>query len=199
MACADTLTSLLVLGTEKVQGRWFDSGQLYRTLQDKAMPPDRARPALGFRSLPDGESDEERWHIFNEVAAALSPDSHVLHDPPTGCTETEAHLPSTVILDITHGFRSQPFFAASAVRFVRSQLKRGRTAVSGPELRILYAAFEAREPLEAGVQAIAPVWDLTQFLEVLTVDTHPSKLQVVVHLRYQPDHKPGGKGSERAA
>jgi CRISPR-associated protein Csx16 len=165
--CSSAPTSLLVLGTEEVRRRWFDGGQLYRTLLEQALPADLARPALGFRPLPDGKTDEERWRIFSDVAAALSHDPLALHDPATGRAETEASPPSTIILDITHGFRSQPFFAASAVQFVRSQLKRVWTAVSGPELRILYAAFEAREPFEAAEQAIAPVWDLTQFVEVL--------------------------------
>ncbi len=62
-----------------------------------------------------------------------------------------------VILDITHGFRSQPFFAAAVAAFVRA------VDADPPPLRILYGAFEARDN-ETG---IAPVWDLTAFVELL--------------------------------
>jgi CRISPR-associated protein Csx16 len=156
--------SLLVLGTKEVRDRWFDGRQLFRTLLEQALPAQTQPPALGFQLLPDGKTDDERWQIFNEVVHALSPEPLTLQDPATGSATLEASPPQTIILDITHGFRSQPFFAASAVQFARSQLRRSRQPLLETELRILYAAFEARDG------DLTPVWELTQFTEVLAWD-----------------------------
>lgn len=62
-----------------------------------------------------------------------------------------------VILDITHGFRSFPFFAAAVAGFVR--------AVDGPTrpLRIVYGAFDSPR----GQGEPAPIWELTTFVELL--------------------------------
>lgn len=63
----------------------------------------------------------------------------------------------SVILDITHGFRSFPFFGGAVAAFVRAV---------DPEpcpLRIVYGAFEARKA-NGGV---APIWDLTPFVDLL--------------------------------
>lgn len=62
-----------------------------------------------------------------------------------------------VILDITHGFRSFPFFAAAVAGFVRAV---DETAIP---LRIVYGAFDAPR----GQGEPAPIWDLTAFVELL--------------------------------
>ncbi|MCS6778979.1 MAG: CRISPR-associated DxTHG motif protein [Geminicoccaceae bacterium] len=61
-----------------------------------------------------------------------------------------------VVLDITHGFRAQPFLAAAVVAFVRA------VDEPPPEIRVLYGAFEARD-----ATGVAPVWDLTYLVELL--------------------------------
>ena len=66
-------------------------------------------------------------------------------------------LSDTVMLDITHGFRSQPFFAAGVANFVLALDEKP------PRLRICYAAFEAKDK-ETGV---APIWELTEFVTLL--------------------------------
>lgn len=63
--------------------------------------------------------------------------------------------PGEVLLDITHGFRMQPFFAAACVEYVQSVLP------SPPRIRVVYGEYRP-----AG--EFSPVWELTAFLEVLS-------------------------------
>src|SRR5271166_202408 len=51
-------------------------------------------PAPSFHPIPKGESEAELWRQFEVVKELLR--------PPTG---------TEVVLDVTHAFRSQPFFA----------------------------------------------------------------------------------------
>jgi CRISPR-associated protein Csx16 len=166
LACEPPVT-LLVLGTAEVRDRWFGPEARYRHLLEAALPAGMLGPAIGFRQLPYGETETERWRIFETVVDALSTDPVVLEDPAVGKAVQEPGPPGTLILDITHGFRSQPFFAASALSFVGSELRRlAQEGARAPGLRILYAAFEARDRNTDRV----PVWDLTQFSEVMAWD-----------------------------
>ncbi len=63
-----------------------------------------------------------------------------------------------ITLDITHGLRSQPFFAAAAVAFV------GMVAPDRPRLRIVYGAHDLIRTLRLGY---APIVDLSLFGEIL--------------------------------
>lgn len=87
----------------------------------------------------DGKSRAELWDNFNRLVDLL--------------TQSKAEQ---VVLDITHGFRSQPFFAGAVVSFVR--------AIEGnlSPIRVVYGAFEARDANDR-----APIWDLTAFVELL--------------------------------
>lgn len=60
---------------------------------------------------------------------------------------------SPLVLDITHGFRAQPFFAATAL----SLLMASDDLPAGTQ--IVYGAMEATDD-----QGITPIWDLTPFL-----------------------------------
>lgn len=62
-----------------------------------------------------------------------------------------------IVLDITHGFRSQPFFAAAVIAFIR--------ALDHPrrEINVVYGAYEAKDVLDN----ITPIWDLTPFVDLL--------------------------------
>ncbi len=147
--------SLQILGTSRVRERWFGEDRYYETKLKEAIGETRfGEIVLEFREIPEGRDETERWRIFEEIVELLSADR----------LEREVSPPERIVLDITHGFRSQPFFAASAVAFVLSQRRRSGEE-DAPPIQILYAAFEARE-----AQGIAPVWDLTQFLDVVTWD-----------------------------
>lgn len=87
-----------------------------------------------------GATPAELWQQFELTKAG------VRSDPGT-----------TIILDITHGFRSSPFFAAAAVAFTR--LVDRELA----DLQVVYGAFEARDT----VKNITPIWDITPFVELL--------------------------------
>jgi CRISPR-associated protein Csx16 len=93
---------------------------------------------LRFVRIPKGETPQERWTQFDTVKAQLR--------ESTG----------PIMLDITHGFRSTPFFAAAVAGFVRA------VDENPPELRVCYAALEARDA--AGV---APIWELSEFVALL--------------------------------
>lgn len=90
-----------------------------------------------IRSIPAGRTETELWEQFEILRKALECDT-------------------PLILDITHGFRSQPFFAAGAVAYLRNA-----GALQGRETRIVYGRFLPDEPKES------PIWDLTPFMDLL--------------------------------
>jgi len=121
--------------------------------------------------IPEGKNPEERWQLFRILSEHLR--------------QTQGQ----VLLDITHGYRSLPFFAGAVAAYVRA-LAAAESHFAGkgekpPQIRIVYGAFEAREggprsqPTPAsrpeGVGQIkadeppprTPIWDLTVFLDVL--------------------------------
>jgi CRISPR-associated DxTHG motif protein len=59
-----------------------------------------------------------------------------------------------ILLDITHGFRSQPFFAAACIQYVQS-INPGHA-----NIRVVYAEYKPQP-------AQSPIWELTTFLDVL--------------------------------
>jgi len=95
-------------------------------------------PAPRFERISDGRSTEELWRNFTLLTKLLG----------TGQQED-------TLLDITHGFRSLPFFAGAVVAFVRA-------LTAELPVRVVYGAFEART---ANNQT--PVWDLTPFVDLL--------------------------------
>lgn len=94
-------------------------------------------PAPVFQSIPKGENGAELWQQFETVKGLLR--------PPAG---------TEVALDITHAFRSQPFFAAAVAAFVRA------VDPTPAALRIFYAAYEPGK-------AVTPVWELTPFIDLV--------------------------------
>jgi CRISPR-associated protein Csx16 len=95
------------------------------------------RPCPQFRRIPAGRTEAELWEQFETLREALEGDS-------------------PLILDITHGFRSQPFFAAGALAYLRMA-----GILEGREVRVLYGRFLPDEP------EVSPIWDLTPFMDVL--------------------------------
>jgi len=95
-------------------------------------------PAPAFQPIPKGEDEAELWQQFEVVKSLLR--------TPIG---------TEVVFDVTHAFRSQPFFAAAVAAFVRA------VDHEPAPLRIFYAAFEARK------EDTTPIWELTPFIELL--------------------------------
>jgi CRISPR-associated protein Csx16 len=95
-------------------------------------------PQPTFHPIPKGEGEAELWRQFQVIKDLLR--------SPAG---------TEIIFDVTHAFRSQPFFAAAITAFVRAVDR------DPPQIRIFYAAFEAR------YEGITPVWELTPFIDLV--------------------------------
>lgn len=95
----------------------------------------RARVAYQEVPIPDGRSEEELWQIFNAMAEAV----------PEG---------ARLVLDVSHGFRSQPILGLAVAHFLR--------VAKGVEVeRILYGILLEEE-------GRGEFLDLTPFLELLS-------------------------------
>jgi CRISPR-associated protein Csx16 len=114
---------------------------------------------------------DRAWELHGEALSRLLKDS-VFHKPmrvevPTGgepqqlwqmfgtIVEVIRTSGSPVLLDITHGFRMQPFFAAACIQYVQSVLP------NPPQIRVVYGEYR-------GADQESPIWELTPFLEVLS-------------------------------
>lgn len=85
--------------------------------------------------IPSGKNSNELWQMFSKIAEAIPENA-------------------TLVVDITHGFRSQPMIALSIMMYLQA-------AKNIKVEKIVYGAFEARE------NDIAPVFDLTPFLDIM--------------------------------
>jgi CRISPR-associated protein Csx16 len=92
-----------------------------------------------FLRIRDGKTPAELWDNFDNLTSLL----------------TEGDV-DQVLLDITHGFRSQPFFAGAVVSFVRALSSEAR------RVEVVYGAFEARSQANR-----TPIWSLTQFADLV--------------------------------
>jgi CRISPR-associated DxTHG motif protein len=97
---------------------------------------ERLGDQVEFVEIPEGRSEQELWEIFDRVASVVS--------------EGE-----TILLDITHAFRSIPMVVFAIAAYLR------RTKSVTIE-RIVYGAFEARDGNNR-----APIFDLTPLLDLL--------------------------------
>ena len=87
--------------------------------------------------VPTGGEPKQLWAMFGAIVDVIR------------------NSDGDVLLDITHGFRMQPFFAAACIQYIQSVLP------DSPSIRVVYGEY--RGP---GVES--PIWELTPFLEVLT-------------------------------
>ncbi len=120
---------VVVLATDKA---WKTHGEgLQQALENQ--------PSLDLRKIPDGKTQAELWEQLDVLLEALRVPE-----------ETE------LLLDITHGFRSQPFFAAGALGLLRMAGTLDNVRVS-----VLYGRYLPDEPKRS------PIWDLTAMMELL--------------------------------
>lgn len=98
---------------------------------------DFKHPASERVHVPTGGEPEQLWQLFAAIVDVIR-----TSDGP-------------VLLDITHGFRMQPFFAAACIEYVQSVLP------NPPQIRVVYGEFR-------GPDKESPIWELTPFLEVLS-------------------------------
>lgn len=89
------------------------------------------------REIPRGSNPDELWQMFRVL-----------------CDEFRGDATAHLVVDITLGFRSQPFFAAAVLAFVRA------TTEPLPPLRVLYAGdLASGQPTK--------VWEITRAIEVV--------------------------------
>jgi len=95
------------------------------------------RPAAIQVPVPTGGDPQQLWQMFGAIVEVIRTSSH------------------PVLLDITHGFRMQPFFAAACIQYIQSVLP------NPPQIRVVYGEYR-------GSEQESPIWELTPFLEVLS-------------------------------
>jgi CRISPR-associated protein Csx16 len=98
---------------------------------------DIGQPAPEQILIPTGGESHHLWQMFSVIVEVLRTSK------------------SSVLLDITHGFRMQPFFAASCIEYVQAVLS------DPPPIRVVYGEYRKDE-------VESPVWELTPFLDVLS-------------------------------
>lgn len=86
--------------------------------------------------IPSGKTNDELWQMFSAIADKIPENA-------------------TLVIDITHGFRSQPMIALAIAIYLQA-------AKNVKVEKIIYGAFEAK-----GKENIAPVFDLTAFLDIM--------------------------------
>lgn len=93
--------------------------------------------------IPEGKSESELWKIFDRIAEAVGEEEEI-------------------ILDITHAFRSLPLVVFGVAVYLR-------LAKNVRVRRVIYGAYEAREPMRTPAQPEdrAPVFDLTPLLDLM--------------------------------
>lgn len=85
--------------------------------------------------IPKGKTNDEIWEMFSIISDSIPSNQELL-------------------IDITHGFRSQPILAVSMSIFLRV-VKKVKIK------KIIYGAFEARE------NNITPIFDITSFVNLI--------------------------------
>jgi CRISPR-associated protein Csx16 len=88
--------------------------------------------------VPTGGEPQQLWQMFGTIVEVLRTSD------------------SPALLDITHGFRMQPFFAAACIQYVQSVVP------TPPPIRVVYGEYRQ------GESVISPIWELTPFLEVFS-------------------------------
>jgi len=108
------------------------------TKESKLKHSDQLSKILNFEELniPSGKSEEEIWEMFELITDSIPEESEL-------------------IIDVTHGFRSQPMIALAAAIYLR-------TVKNIKILDILYGAFDAKDD-----ENVAPVFSLMLFLELI--------------------------------
>ncbi len=99
-------------------------------------------PQPEFHEVPAGRTESELWQLFLSLVSLLGDGV------------------GTVLLDVTHGFRAQPVFAAAVVSFLRA-MRPTDEADPSMLIRVFYGAYDPHRPEET------PVWELSALLEVV--------------------------------
>lgn len=129
---------VVVLATDEA---WIGQGDMLQSQLESQQVP-----LIRNVRLPTGRNENELWSQFEIL-------------------KQELRLPvnsasNRVALDITHGYRSVPFFGAGVVTFLQL------VDEVPPEISIFYGAFEARQ------ENRTPIWSLTPFSDLVAWSAH---------------------------
>lgn len=116
----------------------FDRMHVFVTEQARAktLPTllERRDPRLEVVDIPDGRNSAEMWQIFARLVSVVDDGD-------------------TLLFDITHAFRSIPFFVMLALAFLKSAYENVTIE------RVLYGEFKK--------DGVGPIIDLTEFIKLL--------------------------------
>jgi len=98
---------------------------------------DSSQPNPEFVQVPTGGESQQLWQMFGAIVDVIRTSD------------------DEVLLDITHGFRMQSFFAAACIQYVQAVLPHS------PKIRVVYGEYR-------GPEQESPIWELTPFLDVLS-------------------------------
>jgi CRISPR-associated DxTHG motif protein len=136
-----------LFGPEKVLIFVTERAKNYRPSESEPRYVEMLQDKLGdlveWVDIPEGRSEQELWEVFDRVVSAVDEGD-------------------TVLLDITHAFRSIPMIVFAVAAYLRR--------VKGvPVERIVYGAYEARQPFRTPPRPEdrAPVFDLTLLLDLM--------------------------------
>ena len=135
------VTSAVAVSTTKAHEVWCGDGEKFHKIV--GLP-------LWVRLIDESGDEASAWKIFEVFQALLT------REPIAAAGETLP--PDEIILNVTHGFRSQPMLALSAASFVASEWT--RLGGKAPRLRVLYGAYDPQRPKDEAT----PFWDLTDIL-----------------------------------
>jgi CRISPR-associated DxTHG motif protein len=125
---------------EKVIVFVTETAKNHRPSESEPTYVDMLRDKLGDRvewvDIPEGRSEQELWEIFDRVASAVDKGD-------------------TILLDITHAFRSIPMIVFAVAAYLRRTKK---VTIA----HVVYGAFQAQDENNR-----APIFDLTPLLELL--------------------------------
>lgn len=123
---ADAITALCTEEARRKNGPLLE-----QALQEAGLPAAHVRP------LPHGRDQAEQWQQFSILRDAV--------------VATEG---GEVLVDITHSFRAQPFFAAAVLSVLRA------AGDDSGQFQVAYGEYRKAEP-------VSPIWDLTLFSELI--------------------------------
>ncbi len=122
-------TAIVVLATQAAEDK--NGNRLRDSLAAASLP----QPV--FKRLSDGRTEEELWAQFQAMREAI-----------------ELAAGDEALIDITHGFRAQPFFAGAVLSVLRA------SGLKPHNLALVYGEYRKDEPT-------SPIWDLTLFIELM--------------------------------
>lgn len=121
---------------------------LVAAFREAGLPsPERVR-------IEEGMNTDQLRANFNQIILTLN-DENLF--PRRKRAKRDDH----VFIDITHGFRSLPFFAGAAISFLKA------VRSDWPATHVFYGAWDARRDGGDGGPPEVPIWDLTYFVDMV--------------------------------